>query len=171
MSNRMTAAKITLEKELDKQIAHLVKKTAGTDLLRSISSNNSSFEAFLSNKMLMISVIEHGLPYYFFELLLKYTPFETEDWLAYLDISYKTLNRYRESEKAFKPSQSEKIIEMAEVTHTGLEVFGNMGKFKLWLNTPNFSLGKSKPVDLLKTSYGKDLVLTELTHINHGILT
>jgi hypothetical protein len=25
-------------------------------------------------------------------------------------------------------------------------------------------------MDLLKNSYGKDLVLTELTHINHGIL-
>jgi len=45
-----------------------------------------------------------------------------------------------------------------------------MEKFRLWLDTPNFSLGKMKPLDLLKDSYGKELVLTELTHINYGIL-
>lgn len=166
----MAAAKLDIERKLDKQIADLVKKATGMNVLRFINSNDISFDTFLSNKMLMITIIEHGLPYYFFESLLIYTPFETEDWLIFLDISSKTLMRYKENEKTFKPIQSEKIIEMAEVTHTGLEVFGNMEKLKLWLNTPNFSLGKSKPMELLKNSYGKDLVLTELTHINHGIL-
>jgi uncharacterized protein (DUF2384 family) len=56
------------------------------------------------------------------------------------------------------------------VTHLGVEVFGEVEKFKLWLDTPNFSLGKMKPVELLNDSYGKELVMTELTHINHGIL-
>ena len=59
---------------------------------------------------------------------------------------------------------------MAEVTKEGLEVFGNMDKLKLWLNTPNFSLGKIKPIELLKDSYGKELVIGELTRISHGIL-
>ncbi|MFV8326047.1 antitoxin Xre/MbcA/ParS toxin-binding domain-containing protein [Flavobacterium sp. ZS1P14] len=45
-----------------------------------------------------------------------------------------------------------------------------MEKFKLWLNTPNFSLGKLKPKDLLTDSYGKELVIGELTRINYGIL-
>jgi putative toxin-antitoxin system antitoxin component (TIGR02293 family) len=166
----MATAKLDIEKKLDKQIAHLIKEAMGMDKLRFINSNEMNLDKFLSNKMLMITIIEHGLPYYFFELLLEYTPFRTENWLEFLDISNKTLNRYKENDKAFKPSQSEKMIEMAEVTHTGLEVFGNMEKLRLWLDTPNFSLGKSKPMDLLKNSYGKDLVLTELTHINHGIL-
>ncbi len=37
-----------------------------------------------------------------------------------------------------------KIIEMAEVTRIGLDTFGDMNKFKLWLDTPNFSLGSLK---------------------------
>lgn len=70
----------------------------------------------------------------------------------------------------FKPLQSEKIIEMDEVTKVGLDVFGDMEKFKLWLNTPNFALGKLRPIELLKDSYGKEMVIGELTRINYGIL-
>ena len=59
---------------------------------------------------------------------------------------------------------------MAEVTNIGLDVFGSMDKFKLWLDTPNFSLGNLKPLELLKDSYGKEMVISELTRISYGIL-
>ncbi len=59
---------------------------------------------------------------------------------------------------------------MAEVTNVGLDVFGDMEKFKLWLDTPNFALGNLKPKELLKDSYGKEMVISELTRINYGIL-
>jgi putative toxin-antitoxin system antitoxin component (TIGR02293 family) len=60
---------------------------------------------------------------------------------------------------------------MAEVTQLGLEVFGNMEKFKLWLETPSYALGNLKPLELLKDSYGKEMVTGELTRINYGILS
>jgi putative toxin-antitoxin system antitoxin component (TIGR02293 family) len=59
---------------------------------------------------------------------------------------------------------------MAEVTNIGKEVFGGTDKFRLWLDTPNFALGNMKPIELLKDSYGKEMVVAELTRINHGIL-
>ena len=62
------------------------------------------------------------------------------------------------------------MIEMKEITSAGLDVFGEKAKFNLWLNTPNFALGSSKPKDLLKDSYGKELVLSELTRINDGTM-
>ena len=66
--------------------------------------------------------------------------------------------------------QTEKIIEMAEVTNIGLDVFGSMEKFKLWLDTPNYALGNLKPMELLRDSYGKEMVISELTRINYGVL-
>ena len=51
-------------------------------------------------------------------------------------------------------STIEKIIEIAEVTKVGLDVFGNVEKLKLWLDTPSYALGKLKPIKLLKDSYG-----------------
>ena len=63
-------------------------------------------------------------------------------------ISAKTLQRYKQSVKLFKPALSEKIIEMSEVTLFGLDVFGDMDKLKLWLGTPNYSLDNLKPFEL-----------------------
>lgn len=120
--------------------------------------------------MLMILVIREGVPYSLFNLIQLYAPFSELDWAGFLEISNNSLQRYKQSSKNFKPIQSEKIIEMAELTYMGLDVFGDMEKFKLWLNTQNFSLGNLKPIELLKDSYGKEMVIGELTRINHGIL-
>ncbi|MFN6064781.1 MAG: antitoxin Xre/MbcA/ParS toxin-binding domain-containing protein, partial [Bacteroidota bacterium] len=80
------------------------------------------------------------------------------------------LQRYRAfPEHHFKPIHSEKIIEIAEVTKVGLDVFGNVEKLNLWLNTPSFALGKLKPIELLKDSYGKEMVISELHRMNYGI--
>lgn len=130
-----------------------------------------TYTDFLEDKMLIIVAIRAGIPYSLFDLIQHYTPFSESDWANFLDISTKSLQRYRiASEHHFKPIHSEKIIEMAEVTKVGLDVFGDLDKLKLWLNTPNFALGKLKPIELLKDSYGKDLVISELTRINYGIL-
>jgi uncharacterized protein (DUF2384 family) len=51
---------------------------------------------------------------------------------------------------------------LAEVTNAGLNVFGDMDKFKLWLKTSNISLGNLKPLKLLSDSYGKEMVISDL---------
>ena len=131
-----------------------------------------SYAEFLTNKMLIIAAIREGIPFSMFNLIQHYTPFTENDWANFLDISTKSLQRYRqESAFSFKSLHSEKIIEMAEVTKKGMDVFEEMDKLKLWLNTPNYALGNIKPIELLKDSYGKDLVLGELMRINHGILS
>ena len=102
--------------------------------------------------MLMIQVIRAGVTYKLFQLIQDLTPFTEDNWADLLGLSSKSLQRYKQTSKSFKPIQSEKIIEMAEVTNIALDVFKDMKKFKLWLETPNFSLGDLKPMDLLKDS-------------------
>lgn len=155
-----------IEQELSKEISALFKQESKN---RRDASFNMTYRHFLSDKMLIIHVIRHGVPYSLFNTIQHYTPFSESDWANFLDISTKSLHRYKQSSRLFKPIESEKIIEMAEVTSMGLDVFGNMEKFKLWLATPNFSLGNEVPIMLLKDSYGKELVMGELTRINHGI--
>jgi putative toxin-antitoxin system antitoxin component (TIGR02293 family) len=165
----MATSSLTHPTKLDKAISSVVRRMRG-DKRVSTKEASISYTQFLQDKMLMIQVIREGVPYSLFELIQNQTPFTEETWAKMLDISTKSLQRYKQSNKSFKSIQSEKIIEIAEVTHLGVEVFGEVEKFKLWLDTPNFSLGKMKPVELLNDSYGKELVMTELTHINHGIL-
>ena len=105
--------------------------------------------------MLIVVAIRKGIPYSLFDLIQKYTPFSENDQANFLDLFTKSLQRYRASPKHnFKSIHSEKIIEIAEVTKVGLDVFGNVEKLKLWLDTPSYALGKLKPIKLLKDSYG-----------------
>lgn len=160
---------MNIEQKLDKEISLLFKRTSGENR-NDTSPNELTYLGFITDKMLIIEAIRVGIPYSLFDLIQHYTPFSESDWANFLDISTKSLQRYRQSSKQFKPNQSEKIIEMAEVTNVGLDVFGDMHKFKLWLDTPNFALGNMKPMDLIKDSYGKELVISELIRINYGIL-
>lgn len=131
---------------------------------------NVNHSDFFDNKMLIVHTIRKGLPFSLFSKIQNITPFTEEDWAEYLDVSTKTLQRHRSTEDyVFKSIHSEKIIELAEVTHYGREVFDSIEQFYLWLNTPSFALGNLKPAELLKDSYGKDLVMAELNRIDHGI--
>lgn len=165
----MTPIVANIRQKLDKEIASLVKRP-GIDKKFLPSRKELTYSAFLSNKMLMIQVIQEGVPYSFFDLIFHYSPFSENDWANILELSTKSLQRYKQAAKNFKPIQSEKIIEMAEVTNIGVDVFGSMEKFKRWLDTPNFALGNLKPIDLLKDSYGKEMVISELIRINYGVL-
>lgn len=160
---------MNLEQKLNKEVSTLFKRSLKSFDFAQIRKD-LTYNAFLSDKMLIIVAIRTGIPYSFFDLIQHNAPFSETDWADFLNISTKSLQRYKMTSKLFKPYQSEKIIEMAEVTHVGVDVFGDMDKFKLWLNTANFSLGNMKPMELLKDSYGKELVLGELTRINFGIL-
>ena len=156
---------MTVELKPNKDISFIVNVTKGS----ASKKRKVTFKKLLADKMLIISVIKDGVPYSLFEQIRKLTPFDDEDWAEILEVSTKSLQRYKQSSKQFNRHHSQRIIEMAEVAVLGRDVFGDSKKFELWLDTPNFALGKLKPIELLRNSYGKDLVLTELVHINHGI--
>ncbi len=161
-----------IEKQLDKEIKAIYGQLQKKN--RIVFSNQRvvrTYSDFLRDKGAMISVIQDGIPYRLFTLIRQMAPFSEYHWSIVLDLSSKSLKRYEQQRKSFKPIQSEKIIEISEVTQMGLDTFGDVDRFKKWLETPTIALGNVKPIELLKNSYGKDLVLGELNRINHGILS
>ena len=158
-----------LNMQISRELQEYFKNTEFENLV-SPGQSDLTLSGFLNNKLLIVFTIRTGIPYSLFALIKDYTPFTFNDWAEYLNISGKSLTRYRQSDKFFKPIHTEKIIELAEVTNLGLGVFGSENKFKMWLETPNFALGNQKPFELLKDSYGKEMVKGELTRIDHGIL-
>lgn len=158
-----------VKEKLDKKISTIFS-SGGVKTVNRRTSSGVTYSEFLSDKMMIIGLIREGVPYSLFSLIKEAAPFSEANWAEFLNVSTKTLERHKKNAKQFKPLQSEKIIEMAEVTDLGTDVFGSSEKFKLWLETPNFALGNMKPMELLKDSYGKEMVMGELTRINHGIL-
>jgi len=129
----------------------------------------AKYRSIFDNKVRLNRMITAGLSYSLFEHLRNKSPFSKDEWANFLDISIKTLDRYKQAGKTFKTTQSEKIVGMIEVLERGKKVFGDTDIFKQWLYTHIPAMSNTRPIDLLSTSYGKDLVLDELTRIEHGI--
>src|SRR3546814_2871583 len=158
----------TYQKQLDDEIKNVFREF-DTDGYLTLPSNAPTFDELLADRLMMTTVVQRGISYRFFENIQRITPFTENEWAAFLELSTKTLNRYKMANRYFKTLHSQKIMELAEGTRQALEIFSDIELFKQWLHTANYALGNRKPLDLLKDSYGKELVLSELTHINHGI--
>lgn len=158
-----------LEQRLNEGFAAYAQQASWKDLSFEIHKE-MRFDDVLQDKMLMIHFIRMGIPYALFDLVKAYAPFTENDWAEFLELSTKSLQRYKlEVGFHFKPAHSEKILEIAEVTKVGLDVLGTMDALKQWLSTPCYALGAMKPAELLKDSYGKNLVIDELIRMDHGI--
>jgi putative toxin-antitoxin system antitoxin component (TIGR02293 family) len=165
----MEAIRLKSTGAIDKAVRVLVNRVEqerGYKLL----NKKITYDEFLKNRMLIIHAIREGIPYELFNLIKEITPFSEEDWASFLGISTKSLQRNKIKEDfIFKPLQSEKILELAEVTSLGNAVFDTEEQFYLWLNTPSFALGNLEPIELLRDSYGKEMVVNELNKIDQGI--
>jgi putative toxin-antitoxin system antitoxin component (TIGR02293 family) len=165
----MGEIKLNPDAQLNHAVKIFVKKIEQNRGYRLIN-NNISFNDFLRNKMLIVHAIKEGISYDFFNLIKEKTPFNDDDWARFLGISSKSLQRNKIKEDfIFKPLQSEKILELAEVTVLGTEVFDNEQQFYLWLTIPNAALNNMQPMQLLCDSYGKEMVINELHKIDYGI--
>ncbi len=152
-----------------KEIKSLVKEVAPIYRV-SKGKNPITYKDFLNNKMLIVHSIRKGISYSFFNKIKNNSPFTDIEWGDFLNISTKSLQRYKnEKNHVFKSIHSEKIIELAEVTNFGNDVFDNSKNFYTWLTTVSIALGSMQPIELLKNSYGKEMVMNELNRINQGI--
>ena len=87
-----------------------------------------------------------------------------------LNKTMKTFTSYQKNKTALDPVISEKLLKIFSLYQKGVTVFGTVDEFNSWLAAPAFGLGKAVPKDLLDTITGIDLVLEELSRIEHGDL-
>ncbi len=115
--------------------------------------------------------IMKGITYDVFDQLQAKLDISEEKWAEMLCLSVKSLQRYKkEKDFRFKPIHTEKILEISEVVALGTRVFdNNLTQFNSWLATESFVLGNNRPLDLISDSYGKEMVMQELTNIEQGI--
>lgn len=118
----------------------------------------------------LIDLAKKGISFKIFDNLAKKFPFTMQDWADFLHISGKTLSRYQKEDKSFDVLQSEKILQIGMLYKRGEEVFDSADNFMIWLQTENVALGRTKPQDLLGSSFGISLLMDELTRIEHGVL-
>lgn len=117
----------------------------------------------------MIRLTREGVSYADFENITSESVFTMDQWVTFLHISERTLQRYKKDNKSFESLQSEKILELLLLQEYGQKVFEQAESFKIWLNSTSLALGGIAPISLLDSSFGIQMVKDELGRIEHGI--
>ena len=123
-----------------------------------------------NNVYRLIHSAKKGISYKTFEMMVKKTPFRMNEWARFLNMSERSLQRYKKEGGKFNRVVSEKIMELTMLFKLGEETFGSSENFFIWLNTTHVAMGNIKPKSLLESSFGTGLIKDELTRIAHGIL-
>jgi putative toxin-antitoxin system antitoxin component (TIGR02293 family) len=118
----------------------------------------------------IIDLVREGVSAKDFDAIVDKTPFSPAEWAGFLQLSERTMQRYRELKKPFQPIQSERIVELAMLYNYGLQTFGEQTKFDAWLEAKNLALGGRTPKELLDTKFGISMIRDALVRIEHGVL-
>lgn len=117
-----------------------------------------------------LKVLKEGLSRKSVNSFIKHSSLTKKQVSKLIHVSERTLQR-QNLDKQMDISTSERLIELTRLFHKGINVFEDKEKFITWLNRPSKSLANSKPIDLIETSIGIDLVLDELLRIEYGVFS
>lgn len=90
------------------------------------------------------------------------------DFTRLLLISFRTIQRYK-NDKVLSPDVADHAITLARLLVYGVSVFGEKDKYINWINIPSKVLGGKKPIEIMDSNTGCELVKDELTRIMHGV--
>jgi len=111
---------------------------------------------------------EGGLQVLVIEALSKNLQASREELLAALAVSARTLSR-RQKEGVLSPEESDRALRLARVAAQAEEVLGGREEAVNWLHRSNRSLGGHKPLELVRTDAGAELVVDVLGRLEYGV--
>ena len=132
-----------------------------SDTSRNINIKNSFDYIKLSRKGLTFSQLKN---------ILKYTNLTVKDLPKIISISERQLSRYKD-EQILRRDISDQMIQITKLYSKGYEIFEDESHFQEWMNSEIQGLGFEKPLYLLDTSMGIQIVINELGRLEHGIVS
>jgi len=157
-----------INKALQEELERIADSSEGK-VAEPLARYGMTMSKLMDQKMLLLSLIEAGVSSQFFFTLAEASPFSMTDWCRVTQIPYRTMQRYQKDNTILKPIYTEKVFEFIEVVQMGVDVFGSSEKFERWLFNPKYIFEGKRPIDFLGTSVGKEIIMTKLHHIEHGI--
>jgi putative toxin-antitoxin system antitoxin component (TIGR02293 family) len=91
--------------------------------------------------------------------------FPPADLADILEVSPKTITRWKKSGEALTPQQTDRIAHVEAILLQGEELFGSRERVMEWMQGKVLSLNCLRPIDVLKTETGRKRVANVL----HGI--
>ena len=124
----------------------------------------------IANRLDLVDLGDRGLTKAELLHLAKQLDLSLPQLAEILPVTERTIQRYNSAQR-FNKTVSEQLLQIAEITVRGTEVFGDRGRFLAWLKSPCPGLGNRKPLALLGSRFGTELVQDELGRIEHGIVS
>jgi putative toxin-antitoxin system antitoxin component (TIGR02293 family) len=129
-----------------------------------------SYEKHLDDRYWMVEEAAAGVPASVLFDLINLTHLNKDFIANMLNLSTKTIDRYRHGEKRLNPASGELMLKLFSLFKKGEKVFGNSDEFQKWIEKPAYGLGYKIPKELMQTPAGIDLIMDELIRIEYGDL-
>lgn len=96
---------------------------------------------------------------------------DRSDVLKAVGVSFRTVQRFAETSKVMSPEQSGRIWRFAQVLAKAIDVFGTREQAEIWLASPAIALEQQRPVDLMESPVGIEMVEVLLGRLKYGVYT
>jgi len=116
-------------------------------------------------KIELISRIREGVKKTDWKQLIHYTGSTEKEFEHILPASISSMQK----KTVYGKETSERIYELARLFGLGYEVFDSKEDFKKWLMTPSKTLGNRIPFELLDSSFGFEMVESEIIRIQYNV--
>ena len=124
----------------------------------------------IQNQMDLIELSNLGITKDALEHLINFISIPLGQIANLLPITKRTIERYPRK-KHFNRVVSEQIIQIAEITAKGVEIFGDKDGFLVWFNHPNKAFSGKTPISLMVSRFGAEMVLDELGRMEYGVIS
>ena len=84
------------------------------------------------------------------------------------ELTPKTLNSYRQSGKNIPIHIHELSLMINELYIKGKRIFGSTENFNIWMKKDSYGLGGMKPIEIINTVTGIEMIIDELVSIEFG---
>ena len=81
----------------------------------------------------------------------------------------RTLARRKENNEHLTAAESDRVLRLERISEHADRVFGNHEKAKRWLRSEIIALDGARPIDLLTSETGANVVFEELIRIDYGM--
>jgi putative toxin-antitoxin system antitoxin component (TIGR02293 family) len=128
-----------------------------------------SYYDYYRSPVAKLKAIRRGLESTAIVDLMRVTGATQVDLAHILSLTEPTLRKYIKERRELNTGVSEHIIQLFELFDKGMDTFGSLEEFKNWL--PHHNIGiNAKPIELLDTITGINMVMNELRRIDYGVL-
>lgn len=121
----------------------------------------------IKNDYSLIKKARNGVDTHVFYSLAEIIRMPEKTLASVINLSPRTISNYRDQNKKLDPNYSEHLLKLIYLYNLGEEIFGSMEEFSLWLARP-FWNSEEKPIDLINSSGGVDLVAEEIEKLAQG---